>query len=171
MSVTEPDKNELTPVFDAVWDARVADGKLASETHSEHVQRVLREAAEKGFYLFPGAPYGYRKIAVNDQGTRRYTLEPDPQTIGTVGRIFDARLQGTTVRDIAKQLNDGTIPSPTGHRWNVDKVRRILSNEVYCGTSVASRRAMSDPATAVRVPNAFPAIIPQHRFDRVQQMK
>ncbi len=167
MLVTDPDENE----FDAAWNAAVAAGQLASTTHSRHVQRGLRSASQRGFYTFPKAPYGYRKIAVNDQDTRRYTLEPDPQTIRTVGRIFDARLQGTTVRDIAKQLNDGTIPSPTGHRWNVDKVRRILSNEVYCGTNVAHKKAMSAPATAVRVPNAFPAIIPQHRFDRVQQMK
>ena len=49
-------------------------------------------------------------------------------------------------------------------------MRSILRNEVYCGTMV-KRRAMSDPATAVRVPNVLPAIISQDDFDTVQQMK
>ena len=161
MSVTEPDENELV------------DGlaELQRRRHAELVQRGLRVAAERGFYIFPRAPYGYRKIAVSDQGTRRYKLEQDPQTVGTVQRIFNARLQGATQRDIVQQLNLDGILSPQRHRWTIGEVRRILSNEVYCGTSLASRRAMSNLETTVRLPNAFPAIISQDEFDRVQQMK
>ena len=92
--------------------------------------------------------------------------------MGTVRIIFDARLQGNTEREIAQQLNGSGIPSPTRHQWTIAQVRSILRNEVYCGTMVRRvGRAMSDPATAVRVPNAFPAIIPQDDFDKVQQMK
>ena len=76
--------------------------------------------------------------------------------MGTVRIIFDAHLQGTTEREIEQQLNGSGIPSLTRHQWTIAQVQSILSNEVYCGTIVASRRAMSDPATAVRVPNAFP---------------
>ena len=161
MSVIEPDENELG---DGLAD-------LERRRHSAGVQRGLRVAAERGFYTLSRAPYGYRKIVVSDQGTTRSKLEPDPQTVGTVRIIFDARLQGTTQREIAQQLNGSGIPSPTRHQWTIAQVRSILRNEVYCGTIVASRRAMSDPATAVRVPNAFPAIIPQDDFDTVQQMK
>ena len=91
--------------------------------------------------------------------------------MGTVQRIFNARLQGTTERDIAQQLNLDGILSPTGHRWTIGQVRVILSNEVYSGINLASRRAMSNPETAVRVPNAFPATISRDAFDRVQRMK
>ena len=161
MSVTEPDENELG---DGLAD-------LERRRRAELVQRGLRVAAERGFYIFASAPYGYRKIAVSDRGTTRYKLEPDPQTLGTVQRIFNARLQGATERDIAQQLNLDGILSPTGHRWTIGQVRVILSNEVYCGISLANRRAMSNPETAVRVPNAFPAIISQDEFDQVQSMR
>ena len=153
----------------AQFTAALAD--LERRRHSAGVQRGLRVAAERGFYTLSRAPYGYRKIVVSDRGTTRSKLEPDPQTVGTVRIIFDARLQGATQREIAQQLNGSGIPSPTRHQWTIAQVRSILRNEVYCGTSLASRRAMSDPATAVRVPNAFPAIIPQDDFDKVQQMK
>ena len=106
-----------------------------------------------------------------DRGIQRYKLEPDPHAVGTVRRIFDICLQGATERDIVEQLNEGGIPSPSGHRWTIGEVRRILSNEVYCGTSVANRRAMRNPETAARVPNAFPAIISQDEFDQVQSMR
>ena len=36
---------------------------------------------------------------------------------------------------------------------------------------MANRRAMRNPETAVRVPNAFPAIISQDEFDQVQSMR
>ena len=161
MSVTGPDENELGDVL----------AELERRRHAERVQMALRLAAQRGFYIFPRAPYGCRKIAVIDQGTTRYKLEPDPHTVGTARRIFDARLQGTTERDIAEQLNQSAIPSPAGYRSTLRQVQSILSNEVYCGTNVANRQAMSNPATAVRVPNAFPAIISQDEFDTVQQMK
>ena len=143
---------------------------LERRRHSAGVQRGMRVAAERGFYTSSRAPYGYRKILVSDRGTTSPKFKPDPQTVGTVRIIFDARLQGTTQREIAQQLNGSGIPSPTRHQWTIAEVQNILRNEVYCGTMVRIR-AMSDPANAVRVPNAFPAIIPQDDFDTVQQMK
>ena len=150
MSVTEPDENELG---DGLAD-------LERRRRAELVQRGLRVAAERGFYIFASAPYGYRKIAVSDRGTTRYKLEPDPQDAGTVRRIFEARRQGAKVRNIMEQLNEEGIPSPTGqgHQWTVGQVRRILSNEVYCGTILVRGRATGNPDSPVRVPNAFPAI-------------
>ena len=93
--------------------------------------------------------------------------------MGTVRRIFNARLQGAKVRNIMEQLNEEGIPSPTGqgHQWTVGQVRRILSNEVYCGTILVGGRATENADSPVRVPNAFPAIISQDEFDRVQRMK
>ena len=162
MSVIEPDENELG---DGLAD-------LERRRRAELVQSGLRVAAERGFYIFASAPYGYRKIAVSDRGTTRYKLEPDPQTVGTVQRIFNARLQGAKVRNIMEQLNEEGIPSPTGqgHQWTVGQVRRILSNEVYCGTILVGGRATENADSPVRVPNAFPAIISQDEFDQVQRM-
>ena len=56
MSVTGPDENEL----------RDGLSELKRRRHSAGVQRGLRDAGERGFYIFPRAPYGYRKIVVSD---------------------------------------------------------------------------------------------------------
>ena len=56
-------------------------------------------------YIFPGATYGYQRIAASHLCTKRYKLELKPQTMGTVPRFFDVRLQRTTKGDIPEQLN------------------------------------------------------------------
>ena len=160
MSVTEPDANALpTDPFE-----------LVRRRHSEQVRRGMRVAAQRGFYVFANASYGYRKVAAWDLGVRRYKLEPDPPASETVRMIFDLRLQGASMLEIAAELNASGAKAPAVGRWRVQHVTRILSNEVYCGISVASRQDMQDPDTAVRVPNAFPAIVSQDDFDRVQRM-
>ena len=68
MSVTEPDENELR---DGLAD-------LERRRRAERVRSGLRAAAQSGFYTAAKAPYGYQKVAVNDRGSRRYKLEPDP---------------------------------------------------------------------------------------------
>ena len=108
MSVTEPDENELG---DGLAD-------LERRRRAELVQRGLRVAAERGFYIFASAPYGYRKIAVSDRGTTHYKLEPDPQTVGTVQRIFNARLQGATERGHRATTELGR--HPVSHGPSVD---------------------------------------------------
>ncbi len=161
MSVAEPDENAIpTDPFD-----------LQRRRHSEQVRRGMRAAAQRGFYVFANAPYGYRKVATWDRGVRRYKLELDPPDSETVRMIFDLRLAGASLLEIAAELNAGGAKAPTVGRWRGQHVRRILGNEVYCGTSVAAKQDMQDPDTAVRAPNAFPAIVTQQEFDQVQNMK
>ena len=161
MSVAEPDENAIpTDPFD-----------LQRRRHSEQVRRGMRAAAQRGFYVFAKAPHGYRKVAAWDQGVRRYKLELDPPASDTARRIFELRLQEASLLEIAAELNAGGAKAPTVGRWRGQHVSRILSNEVYCGTSVAARQDMQDPDTAVRVPNAFPAIVTQQEFDQVQNMR
>ncbi len=84
--------------------------------------------------------------------------------------IFDLRLEGTSEFEIAAELNASRAGAPSTSRWNTRDVRRILANEVYCGTAVAARQDMRNADTAVRVPNAFPAIVTQQEFEQVQRM-
>ena len=139
--------------------------------HSERVRRGMRRAAQRGFYVFAQAPYGYRKVVVRDRGLRRYKLELDPPASDTVRRIFDLRLEGATELEIAAELNASGDNPPTVGRWEVRHVRRVLGNEVYCGTAVAAKQDMQNPETAVRVPNAFPAIVSPDEFQQVQLME
>ena len=145
-------------------------GEYLTSQHSERVRRGMRAAAQRGFYVFANAPYGYRKVAAWDQGVRRFKLELDPPASETVRMIFDLRLQGASLLEIAAELNAVGARAPSVGRWRARNVSRILGNEVYCGASVAARQDMQDPDTAVRTPNAFPAIVSQEEFDRVQRM-
>ena len=161
MSVTEPDENSLsTDRFE-----------IERRGHSEQVRRGIRAVARRGFYAFARAPYGYRKVAAWDWNVRRFKLELDPPASETVRMIFDFRLVGASMLEIAAELNAIGTRAPAVGRWRAQQVSRILSNEVYCGTSIAARQDMQDSDTAVRVPNAFPAIVTQEEFDQVQRTR
>ena len=49
-----------------------------SENLAQEVTRGMREAASRGFFLGPRAPFGYRRIKVSDGARERPTLEVDP---------------------------------------------------------------------------------------------
>ena len=143
---------------------------FSRRAHSEHVRRGMRAAAQRGFYVFANAPYGYRKVAVWDRGVRRHKLELDPPASETVRWIFDLRLHGTSEGEIAAELNARGDRLPAINPWNVTHVRRILRNEIYCGTILVGRQDTEDADSVVRVVNAFPAIVTQQEFDLVQRM-
>ena len=140
------------------------------QNHSEMVRLGMRAAAQRGFYVFARAPYGYRKVPVRDNGVRRFTLELDPPASDTVRWIFDRRIEAATAVEITAELNASGVNSPAVASWTVERVRRILDNEVYCGTAMAAKQDMANPDTAVKVPNAFPAIITQQEFEHTQRM-
>ncbi len=163
---------ELVTVIEIRAKALVAAvGDYLRSEHAESVRRGIRATAQQGFYVFAQAPYGYRKVTVWDNGVRRYKLELDPPASETARRIFDLRLEGATELQITAELNASGANPPTVGRWETKHVRRILGNEVYCGTAVAAKQDMVNPETAVRVPNAFPAIVSPDEFQQVQQMK
>ena len=51
-----------------------------SENLAQDVTRGMREAASRGFFLGSKAPFGYRRVKVNDGVKERPTLEVDPTT-------------------------------------------------------------------------------------------
>ena len=161
VSATEPEVDTLSQPI----------GDLLRSAHSERVRRGMRTLAQRGFYVFAMSPYGYRKVAVRYHGAGRFTLELGLPASETVRWIFDLRLEGASELEIAAELNARRASAPTAGRWTSQQVRRILSNEVYCGTSVAAKQDMASPDTVVRVPSAFPAIVSQEEFDLVQGMK
>ena len=48
----------------------------------------MREAASRGFFLASNAPFGYRKIKVQDGPKERPSLEIDPTTAPVVKEIL-----------------------------------------------------------------------------------
>ena len=140
-----------------------------SENLAQEVTRGMREAASRGFWMTTHAPYGYRRLYVQDGAKKRPRLELNPPHDAVVRRIFDLNLQGKTTLDILKTLNAEGIPSSSGKRWTKTVVHKILNNEAYTGTLVWGTNA-KDGQEPVRVENAFPAIVSQQELQRVRKL-
>ncbi len=140
-----------------------------SENLAQEVMRGLRESASRGFWVAPVPPHGYRKVAVEDGASKRQKLELNPPADAVMRRIFEMALKGESVLDIARTLNAEGIPSARGKRWNKTTIHAMLANEAYTGTLVWGATA-KDGLGAVRVENAFPAIVSREEFQQVGQM-
>ena len=83
-----------------------------SENLAQEVVRGMREATSWGFWVTPDAPYGYRKVYVQDGSKKRPRLAVDQKDARVVRRIFEMALQGKSSLDITKTLNSEGIASP-----------------------------------------------------------
>ena len=96
----------------------------------------MREAASRGFWATTFAPYGHRKVYVQDGAKKRPRLELDPPADAVARLIFGMVLQGSSILDVTKTLNAEGVASPRGKRWLKTSVHRVLSNEAYTGVLV-----------------------------------
>ena len=140
-----------------------------SENLAQEVMRGLRESASRGFWVAPVPPHGYRKVAVEDGASKRQKLELNPPADAVMRRIFEMALKGESVLDIARTLNAEGIPTARGKSWNKTTIHSMLANEAYTGTLVWGATA-KDGLGAVRVENAFPAIVSREEFQQVAQV-
>ena len=140
-----------------------------SENLAQEVTRGMREAASRGFWVSPYAPYGYRKVSVQDGAKKRPKLELDPPADAVVRRIFQMAGSSRSILEVTRALNNEGIASPRGKRWSKTSVHLILRNEVYTGTLVWGTAA-KDKAPPVRVEDAFPAIVSAEEFRRVVRL-
>ncbi|MFC1962912.1 recombinase family protein [Chloroflexota bacterium] len=142
----------------------------------QDIKRGMRENASRGFFNCSASPYGLRKVAVLDGSRTRNKLEPEPKDSvarQVVQRMFDMALKDVGCKEIAKNLNREGLRTRRGERWGRVTVYKILTNEAYCGTLVWGGRrghpAVRSGEPAVRVENAWPAIIDRDIFHLVQQ--
>ena len=140
-----------------------------SENLAQEVTRGMREAASRGFWVTTYAPYGYRKVYVQDGPKKRPKLELDPPFDAVARRIFDMALQGSSILDVTKALNAEGVASPRGKQWSKTSVHNVLLNEAYTGTLVWGTTA-KDGAPPVRVEGAHPAIVSKRQFRRVTEL-
>ena len=140
-----------------------------SENLAQDVTRGMREAASRGFFLGSKAPFGYRRIKVNDGVKERPTLEVDPATAPVVKEMFESSLSGNGLKEICKVLNDRGITN-RGKRWYKGGLHYLLNNEAYTGTAVWGRTSKGEKAQdPMRVEGAWPALVSRELFDDVQQ--
>ena len=173
----------------------IAFKNLVYDIYSRDLSKKVRQARERlaaqGKYTAGQALYGYRKTAAD-----KHKLEKDPETAPVVREIFDMRLAGMGVCDIARNLNDRGIPCPTvflhekgrptnrkenfGRMcWMGSSVLDVLQNEIYTG-AVVSLKSTVDGRNGklvvrpkeewVRVDGMHEAVVTKEEFRRVQGM-
>ena len=140
-----------------------------SENLAQEVTRGMREAASRGFFLSSKAPYGYRRIKVQDGAKERPTLEVDPDTAPIVKEIFEKSLRGVGLKQIAAELNERGITNK-GKRWRRNSLHYVLTNEAYTGTAIWGRTTTGDKKPdPVRAEGAWEALVSREVFDEVQK--
>jgi site-specific DNA recombinase len=167
VSITEP--AEDTPTGKLLEAMIESLDEFYSANLGEEVIRGMRESASRGFYISAQAPFGYRKVKVNDGGKERPKLELELNQAHIVTRIFSLLLEGKGLMEIAKQLNKEGIAGPKGKGWIKTTIHKMLINEAYTGTLVWGRNSVHD-LSPIRVDNAWPAIIDRDTFDRAQSL-
>jgi DNA invertase Pin-like site-specific DNA recombinase len=107
-----------------------------------------REAVDRGVYIAPYVPFGYRRGAHG-------RLRPDPEAAPLVVRIFTERAAGATHREAAATLNESGLPTARGStHFTESTVFRLFKNRAYLGESrtkdyvnPAAHPPLVDPAT------------------------
>ena len=166
-SITEPLEDTATGRF--MQSIIECLDEFYSDNLGEEVTRGMRESASRGFYLSSRAPYGYRRIKVNDAGKERTKLDIDESQSQVVISIFGEVIKGKGLTEIVKQLNSKGIAGPKGNPWGKTTVHNILTSEIYTGTMVWGQHSKRG-LPPIRVDNACPAIVDWETFRRAQRL-
>ncbi len=161
---------------------------------SRKIRAVQKAKGERGERVGTSIPYGYMRDPTWEKGIH---LIPDPETAPIVKRIFDMYVSGLGVIKICDILSRDQITCPsvylfqkTGskankpdlsrpYHWTQSTVRRMLSNQEYCGDTVnfktysksnkLKKRLKNDPENILIFPDTHEAIVDRKVFDIVQK--
>jgi len=151
-----------------------AFAQMESQNHSNNTRISVRIRMEKGDYLSPSMPYGYR--------LEERTLIIIPEQAEVVRRIYAAYLSGQGIGDIAKELNKTGIPRTKGRTvWHPSTIMYILTNISYTGDMLWQKSFATNEIPFRQVPNngekpkyfvenCHEAIISKNDFRRVQTL-
>lgn len=139
----------------------VAFQNLIYDYYSKELSRKAklscRQRAEHGLYSSAVPLYGYKKA----DGEKHRIVRSEPE--GSIVReIYDMKLGGMRMADIARNLNNRQIPCPIeqqmkdynvsgvfgfedGYVWTESSIFHILTNEQYTGTLVALKSGTVSP--------------------------
>ena len=149
---------------------------------AERYRRGKLYRARAGEIPFWKTSYGHRRVVPAGGGPSRIEIfEPEAEV---VRHIFNAYVErGLSVRQIALELRDRGIPSPSGKpQWGTSTLDRLLRNEAYIGTVYYNRNERIQGDTRGRMTRQrerpreewiaipVPAIIDRDTFDRVNNI-
>ncbi|WP_276951698.1 recombinase family protein [Enterocloster lavalensis] len=164
---------------------------IYSRELSKKVRESRRQMAQQGKYTACQTLYGYRKMKKD-----KHKLEKDPEAAAIVREIFDMRLAGMGLTDIARNLNDRGIQCRIAYKhdkgdlvnhagrldsmcWTSGSVYQLLSNDIYTGAVVslkmefdrlAGKQKQRPKEEWIRVEGMHEAIVSKEEFRQVQDM-
>ena len=113
--------------------------------------------------------YGYKWDRVSK---KRVALEHEAKV---VQRIFEMVAHGDSCFKVARTLNEASVPSKSGKKWEAQTVSRMVRNPAYFGltyfgqtTAGNGKRQKTPRESWTFLPDVTPAIIKKELFDRVQ---
>ena len=162
---------------------------------SKKGRSVVRLKAETGARVASKARYGYMK----DPADPKRHMIPDPETAPVVRYIFDLCVSGKGPTQIAKQLKEDKIPTPsyyyyqkTGvelnkwsitdpYNWGQRTIAGILEDETYLGHTINlksttlsfknKKRIERPESEQLRFENTHEALISQQVWEIVQDIR
>ena len=138
--------------------------ELYARDISQKIRSALQSKMQKGDYISPYAPYGYKKDPEN-----KNHLIIDQESANIVKAVFQMAADGWQTRDIVKELNRRGIPTPAEYRcqnnphldirnyskrreWTSSTICKILRNSVYLGqTEQGKTTKLSFKAKTTRI--------------------
>ena len=167
--------NTLTESSEFILALHSSFAQAESESISKNVSLGVQMAFREGKVRYQFKHWlGYRKGADGKP-------EIIPEEAETVREIFDLFLDGHALRNIAQRLTAEGRPNAIGAAdWNMNTIRRILTNEKYAGDALLQKTFTVDcishkqqknngERTMYLVSNAHPAIIEREVFNLAQQ--
>ncbi len=165
---------------------------LYARDTSKKIRAVQRAKGERGERVGTKIPYGYMKSPDDPK-----QIVPDPETAPIVRRIFETNASGIGVVKICDMLTSEKILAPSvyafqrngdrsgnpdmdrPYHWAQTTVRKILSNQTYCGDTVnfktfsksnkLKKRIKNAPENVLIFPDTHEAIIDRKTFNLVQK--
>lgn len=149
---------------------------LIAESYSESLgalsRRAHEDAARRGCFWAPTAPYGYRRV--------KGGIAPDPREAEIVREVFRLFLEGHSRHSIARRFKETKVAKRGGSfNWCIDEITRMLTSDAVIGVRVykgvvwngrTNVHNEKDKSRWVVTPNAHPAIIDLDTFVRAQRL-
>ena len=147
-----------------------------SENMADDIKRGMKESVERGFYLAPRPPLGYRIVKVPDGGAddsdrarMRPKLELDPDYEKLARYIFDLALGDSSILDIVRQLDAEGHLNKNGKKFTRANVHDLLRNRTLTGYVVWNVDKETGEPGAMSRGQAHPAIVSPEEYEKVQQ--
>lgn len=164
---------DKSPLGEAITYLRGTFAQIESEKIRERTMRGKLAHVNEG-RLPQGTGigiYGYQW----DKTTKKRTIIEHEAEV--VQKIFSMVLQGSSVNQIAIELNRHGIKTKTGSLWHSLTIRRILNNTAYTGKTyygmtkrVGKHKVIVQPKENwILLPDITPPIIPDEMFERAYE--